>query len=337
MSIGQPIQNACGQYLASFTQLDCAFNPVLGGVIEMNYTRTWEEITSTNQRLQVWRFAIKSDVFPVLANPPDPCMVPPCLFAHPTAFYYGYMDYALNCLTGQWECAIVMFHNCDEFIHDPLISALPGVFHPDRSYAIVAPDVPANPFVAANLTPPVGAIVSEAVRNTVPPGVTCIAEDPIQGNVQFLGDGCGCQFALNPKQLNARRFLATGTCVAAGFGPTSFSTLNLWPVYPWFHMMTTSIGTWTGAGAYPGIEKAWVDEGAILYHESCDTTSYGEVYYGGSTADGYTVVPTDPVFPTTQNFTDIASNVSFPLPGVPAGPLVGVIMPTRNLIYVNVP
>jgi len=337
VAIGQPIQFACARYNASFTMFDCGFNPLLGGSIDMEYTRTWDEVVPTQppQRLQVWRFAIKTDLTPVNPAFADPCSIPPCLQTHHAAFYYGYMDYALDCVTGQWQNAMVLYHNCDEFIHDPSLSSTPGTFHPDKAYAIVAPDTPANPFVAALAPPPVGPIVAEAVRIAAPPGAPCIAEDPVQGNVQFLGDGCGCKFALNPKQLAARKFTGTGSCVAAGFGASSFATLALWPTYPWYHMMTASIGTWTTAAAYPGVEFAWVDEGAILYKDSCELKNYGELYYGGSTSGGYDVLPG--MVPLTQNFTDVASNVSFELPGGPAGPLVGSVMSTRNLIYVNVP
>lgn len=55
-----------------------------------------------------------------------------------------------------------------------------------------------------------------------------------------------------------------------------------------------------------------------------------------STAKGFTVVVPAGVM-LTQNFTDLASNISFTPPTMPVFPLVGNVNPTRNLIYVNVP
>ncbi len=332
ISVGAPTPNGCASYFAQFTQLDCLGNPILSGLLQMEYTRTWEELTPgvDPNRLQVWRFAVRADLSLIAGAIADDCMVPPSLGPYPTAYYYGYADYAFDCDNNQWEQSLVLFHNCDEFIHDQLISGVPGTFNPDRTYGIVAPDTAANPFVPANLTPPVGPITAEATRLVAAPGIPCVTEEPITGDMQFLGDGCGCDFALTPKQLNARRMVATGAC------GSSFTTLDLWPTYPWYHLMTTSIGTWSTDAAYPGPEQAWVDEGAFLYNEGCDGTPYGEVYYGGSTSVGYdVVVPFGSGL--TQNFTDLAANVSFSLPGGPTGPLVGFVMPSRKLIYVNVP
>ena len=94
------------------------------------------------QVLQVWRFVVKADLS--LGGTGGGCSRPSCLPSHPTAFYYGYLDYAFDCATGQFDTVLVLFHNCDEFIHNPVFSSVPGVFNPGRTYAIVAPDTPAN-------------------------------------------------------------------------------------------------------------------------------------------------------------------------------------------------
>jgi len=346
VDVGNPLPTRCGQYVAPLRVLDCTGVVLLEGDLTMDYTRTWDEMKplSPPQRLQVYRFAVKVDIR--LPDPSliEPCSIPPCLYAHPTAFYYGYLDYAFDCFgVNQYENALVLYHACDEFIHDQGISTTPGTFHPDKGYGIVAPSTPLNPFVAANITPPVGPLIAEATRNVpAAAGAACITEDLLtSGSMQFLGDGCGCQFAIGPKQLNARRLSGVGSCTPVGGSPTSFATLNLWPAFPWFHLMTTSMGSWTTMLTYPGIECAWVDEGGFLYNDSCSQAaggppSFGEIYYGGSTSDGYPVLP-GPILPVSQNFTDLAANFSFALPGVPAGPLVGSVFPTRNLIYVNVP
>ena len=35
------------------------------------------------------------------------------------------------------EAALVLFHNCDRFIHRPGLSSRPGAFHPGMSFALV--------------------------------------------------------------------------------------------------------------------------------------------------------------------------------------------------------
>ena len=65
-------------------------------------------------------------------------------------------------------------------------------------------------------------------------------------------------------------------------------------------------------------------------------TTFGEVYYGASSRGGYNVDNIGPLS-ISRNFTDLAANESFALPGPIAFPLVGSVQPTRNLIYVNTP
>lgn len=325
----------CGQYDVGLTVLDGAGTNMLNGRVRLDYTRTWEEAAPNNQRLQVWRFVAKVDM--MRGNGFDPCIVPPELGSIPTTFYYGYVDYAFNCATNQWESSVVLFHNCDEFIHQPGLSSTPGVYHPGRSYALVAPHTAVNPFIPGNLLPAAGPIVSEAVRN-VPqiPGMPCITEERIAGgNVNLVGTGCGCQFAAAPNQLTARRFTGTGACTGP-VGSSAFLSVNLSPTFPWFHMMTNSIGCWSTDFSYPGKECAWVDEGPMLYADGCGGGLFAEMQYGATTSEGYDVVSTGGAL-ASKNFTDMASNASYALPGPIAFPIVGDVRKSRHLIYVNVP
>ncbi len=337
--LGNPVAVRCGVYNSSLRVSDCLGNPLLAGTLVLDYTRTWEELTPVvpATRYQVWRFTAKIDMERI-GTLASPCLVPPCLGPHPTAFYYGYLDYAQDCNTGVFESALVLFHNCDAFIHHPAFSSRPGAFHAGTSYALVGPSTAANPFVPVGATALAGPIVAEAVRNVPPPGaLPCITEDPVSGSIQFIVDGCACPFALNPKQTTARILRGQGTCVAPGFGATAFQSVRPGGPFPWLHMITTSIGTWTvPAGPYPGDEFVWVDEVPVLYRDSCPRLAFGELYYGASTAKGFTVVVPAGVM-LTQNFTDLASNISFTPPTMPVFPLVGNVNPTRNLIYVNVP
>jgi len=337
VGLGAPVLVRCGVYNAGLQVLDCAGNSLLAGIVVLDYTRTWSETTPAGLAYQVWRFAAKVDM--MLAGPVGAagCVQPPCLGPHPTAFYYGYVDYARNCATGQFESALVLFHNCDAFIHHPAFSSRPGAFHPGVSYALVGPSTAANPFVPAAAPAPAGMIVAEAVRNVPPPGAFfCTTEDPVTGSIQFIAAGCACPFALNPMQTTARILKGTGTCVDPVFGPTTFTTVKTMAPFPWLHDITTSIGTWTTFASYPGPEFVWADEAPVLYRDSCPKLVFGELYYGASTIRGYTVVPPAGTV-LTDKFTDLASNASFTPPTMPVFPLVGNVLPTRNLIYVNVP
>lgn len=343
--LGAPQMTVCGQYQASVQVFDCNGLATIGGVMTLDYTRTWEEASANPQvKLQVYRFVAKVDLTLTAAGGAG-CPVPACLPALPTAFFYGYVDYALDCTgVGTEQVSLVLFHNCDAFIHHPL-STTPGAFHPGMSYAVVAPSTAANPFVAGTLIPPGGSLVAEATRQ-VPgtPGAPCVTEDPISGgHLQVLGSGCVCSpVPVAQPQVTARRLFGKGTCLSPTGIPTSFQTVKAFPSLPWFHMMTMAIGTWTTGASYPGPEAAWVDEAAIFYKDTCSLTGapaqgYGEVYYGASTSGGYQVVsqPTGP--PLTQNFTDLASNTSWTVPGPPPSTFMGNVLPTRHLIYVNVP
>ena len=99
-------------------------------------------------------------------------------------------------------------------------------------------------------------------------------------------------------------------------------------------MMTTAIGTWTTAVGYPGNEIAWVDEVPIFYRDTCANSAFGEVYYGGSTSQGWALAGG---LGLTQNFTDLASNTSWSVPGPAPATFMGRVLSTRNLIYFNVP
>ena len=71
--------------------------PLLSGLLQMDYTRTWEEVDPTGALIQVWRFVVKVDLSGVAGVPPSACVTPSCVSPvgpHTTAFYYGYLDFA---------------------------------------------------------------------------------------------------------------------------------------------------------------------------------------------------------------------------------------------------
>ena len=345
--IDQPFDNGCGELVAELRVATPTFGTFLNGRLILDYTRTWIESAPGGNEHQVWRFAVKTDLHrtgPAPLGCPSG-YVPDCLGAVDTAFYYGYMDYALDCVNNAWTGALVLFHNCDRFIHGSNTSHIPGTFHPTSTFAIVAPDAPLNPFQPVLSTAPSGALTAEAMRN-VGPGY-CVKEEPIaDGEIQAYSQVCLCPSTGQP-QVTLRRFAARGKCPAASdLTPSYFEAVDTQPYgLPWSHLQTTSIGTWTSPFAYPGQEVAWVDEGVFRYHDSCvvaqDPTQSGdfaEWFYGGSTANGWPVYSLSPSYALTQDFTDLASNYSGPaasiLPTTPP-PYVGLVLATRHLIYVN--
>jgi len=342
-----PAMPSCAQYTTTVTVIDSAGTPLLGGPMVLDYTRTWTEVDpATGQQFQVWRFVAKADLSSLLpAGAVPPCPVPACLpplGTQPTAFYYGYADYARECTGGAagFENSLVLFHGCDFLQHKPVLSSRPGVFHPTSSYAIVAPHTAANPFIAANLPAPGGPLIAEAVRKTSLAGaLTCVTEERIlQGDLAPFITGCLCLLAPLPPQFTLSLFRGFGSCPDAAGIPSNFQSLAFaFPTLPWFHLTTTSIGFWSTPSGYPGEEFVWVDEGLFKYYDSCVSNDFFEVNYGATTDQGWPVIASTPGVPVSQRFKDLADNYSAPVVGAHPVPILGHVMPTDHLIYVNVP
>jgi hypothetical protein len=316
--------------------------PLLTGIMTLDYTRTWIENDPAGTAIQVWRFTVKADLSN-LSLPPGPLVpVPSCLTPfgpHNTAFFYGYMDYANCTAAGGFENALVLYHAADRFIHTPGFSSKPGVFHPSSSYAIVAPHTAVQPFIPVPIIAGGGPLLGEAVRDLRVPGVPlglCITEDKLlQGAMTKLGAGCLNVMATNPKQQTLRQFGGTTNCVNTAGLNGSWTSLNInFPTLPWFHMVTTSIGTWSSPNVYPGKEATWVDEGLFVHSDPCNG-DFIELKYGGSTEFGFHA--NLPVGAVVTKFTDIVDNYSAPLAGPYSTPIFGQVMPSEHLIYVNEP
>jgi hypothetical protein len=339
ISLGAPIPSTatCTQYTSILDVFDCSSGATLmKGVVTLDYTRTWnEQVPTSSLPIQVWRFAAKVDIVSPLSGTPA-CPVPSCaLTPISTAFYYGYVDYSLDCVTGAFDTVIVLYHGCDEFTHKPGFSSVPGAYHPNSTFAIVAPDTAANPFVPGVNLPTTGVLMNEAMRSVTPNAIgTCLAEEHIQqGIFQPLVSGCLCPLSLAPPQQSGVRLSASGMCGG------SFQSLNLWPAAPWYELVTTSIGRWTNTSTYPGPEKASVAEGLLLYTNICSTsgaieTSF-DIFYGGFTGGGQSVITPGPGPTLTSNFLDLASNYSNLVTSPVVFPLYGTVAATDHLIYVN--
>lgn len=331
----------CGTFRASLDVRTCAGTDLMKGDLVLDYTRTWEEREQPGApvRYQVWRFAAKIDLTGDFEATPD-CPVPPSLVptatgAEPTAFFYGYYDLALDCQQGAFEHVLVLFHNCDAFQHAPGISVNPGVFNPTTTYALVGPDTAANPFVPVAFPTPGGLVTAEALRSTptAGPGICRAEDDVLQGIFQPLGSGCLCPLSFASPQQTASVVEATATCGSAA------RSLDFYPVAPWLHFVSTSLGGWTTGASYPGPERVAVGEGLFLYRDVCVSSGAFEqsldVFYGGLTFDGFFVPPIAEGGLPPKAFIDLASNYSFVLPGQVPLPLVGKVWPTEHLIYLN--
>ncbi len=338
-----PVQVACGQYNTTLLVTDAgAGTPLLTGTLVLDYTRTWDEIDTAGNLHQVWRFTAKADLSAIPGVLPPSCSIPNCIAPfgpHSTAFYYGYLDYAEPCVVGALPAnALVLYHACDKFIHAPGLSDKPGAFHPTSAFAIVAPHDTIQPFVPMNTMASSGALVAEATRDVLitPPPFACIVEDRVaQGNMQKLAAGCLCPLANNPKQVTLRNFKGTTNCVNAAGLPGGWASLAVaFPILPWFHLVSTSIGSWSNPAVYPGKESAWVDEGLFIHQSACNG-DWVELKYGGSTRDGFTAILPIPV--PVKNFTDLVDNYTAPLFGPYPSPIMGSVQPSDHLIYVNEP
>jgi hypothetical protein len=302
---------------------------IMSGLALLNYTRTWTEFNNDGDELQIWRMMAKTDLTRAVTT--TPCPVPLCLATVPAAFFYGHIDYAFNCIDGTWEVATSLFHSCDRFIHHPTASSIPGPHHPGIAYAIVGPDVPDNPFVPSILTPFTGSITGGAIREVTVPPISCWTEDPlVTGGLGINLQGCACPLSLSPAQYATQPFSANGSC-----GGSLSSILTPTP-YPWKHMITTSLGTWTGVGSgtpYPGNENLWANEGFFFVTDGCTGIWRIECLYGVMTDQGFPVTP-DTARPwLTMRMIDLASN--WDSSGGITPPFVGETMRMSHTIHAN--
>jgi hypothetical protein len=328
----------CQEYVSLLQVFDgTSGNLMMSGKLHLAYTRTWDEISTGGQPYQVWRFAAKADLSSVPGAPPV-CPLPRCLppFAtQPTAFFYGYLDYAAICGTIINEHALVLMHQCDFFIHKPGFSSRPGIFHPNESYAIVAPHSTVQPFIPSSNPVSQGPLFLGGTREVVNlPGGACISTNPLQSaQLANLGGACLCIPSAFPKQHRFRSFQGSLQCPNSAGTPSTFQAITVsFPTLPWFNMITTNIGRWANGAVYPGQEHAWVDEGLFLQDEGC-SSQWVSIQYGGSTRNGWSVV--HPVLINSQ--TDLADNYTAPLTGPYPFPIFGNILTTDRVLFVDGP
>ncbi len=338
IDISPPTLIQCQEYVSSMTVKDIGSGTIImAGKLYLTYTRTWDEIDPAGGFHQVWRFAAKADLSAVAGGAPV-CPLPKCLppfSTQPTAFFYGYMDYSSLCGTIISQNSLVLMHQCDFFIHKPGFSSRPGVFHPNESYAIVAPHSTAQLFIPSINPAASGPMFLGGTREVVNiPGGLCLTTDPLQsGQINNLGGACLCPPTTFPKQHRFRSFQGSNLCPNAIGVASTFQALTVsFPTLPWFNLVTTNVGRWSNPNVYPGQEAAYVDEGLFIQNEAC-SGQWVSIQYGGSTRFGWSIA--NPVLITSS--TDLADNYTAPLAGPYSFPIFGNVMNTDRVLFVDGP
>jgi hypothetical protein len=225
------VATTCAEYTSGLTVSDGGSGlPILTGKLVLDYTRTWTEIDTAGVASQVWRFTAKVRP-PDVPGSPTPCAVPNCiapLGPHPTAFFYGYMDYS-GCAPSGRPTACWCSITPRRFIHIPGLSSAPGAFHPTSPTPSWPRTRRLQPFIPGNTPASFGPVVAEARAMPSCPARSSAGRGPgDRGLDRQAGRGLPQHDDQQPKQQTARDFKGTTKCVNAagstGAGPRSTSS-----------------------------------------------------------------------------------------------------------------
>ena len=312
---------SCDALVSKLRILDAGGLLAWRGNMKLNYSRTWFEVGSGNSNYQVWRFLANGDLRHTSTAGPAPCPVPSCAAAHGRRVRFtGYVDWALDCATGQWSNAWMLNHGCDLVDHAP---GFPrgGPFHPDRAYTFVGP---AAGFAVSPMVPGEGGGGPfEAVRKirmttaagAIGPAV-CEFEERVQHSMQPIAQYCVCAgSANNPPQWQENDLFIGGNC-----GTTIFTggVPGLLPGY-----LSMGIGTWTDPTKYPGPEAVRWNIGEYTVIDGCTNLTQQEVYLGATTLGGFPAhaidstgiaTPLPPIFVDQANALDRAGAILMNVP-----------------------
>ncbi len=275
----------CGFRTSRLTLFDAAGTVKWRGNMRLLYSRTWMETNAAGLPVQVWRFLVNGDLRPTTSAGPAPCPLPPCALAFNNRVKVsGYIDYAETCIApgGGLEIAWMLTHACDAVDHVPGFPRA-GAFHPGRSYSFVGPAagfVPA-PIVATEGTGLSGFEAVRRIRYPMPgtvPFIQCEFEERFQHSLTVTPlCFCSVGIPLSPQWVLGN-LNGVGTC---GTGLTTTGG----PFLPGF--LSMGIGSWTLAGAYPGVEDLRWNVGNYDYNDPCTGIVSNEVYFGVTTLGGY--------------------------------------------------
>ncbi len=276
-----PVGPVCGLYLSSVSVTDPSGSVTWRGRMRLTYSRTWIE-SGAGTRFQVWRFLANGDVAPSSDASSNPCGVPACAAAFRNRVHFtGYVDWALDCVTGEFSNAWMLNHDCGRLGH---LNGFPraGNFHRGHSFTLVGPSAgfsisPAGPVEngGTNLE------VLRRVELPSPASATgaCIYEEPLRSAFaetvrQFClcGGGAGAT-----RQYNFSTLRGHSIC-----GTIFDSTSTILP-----GLISKGIGNWTDPSVYPGVEYVRWNVGSYVYTDRCTDVTRREVFYGVTTFRGF--------------------------------------------------
>lgn len=257
------------------------------GRMRMNYSRTWFEIGAANNTYQVWRFLVNGDMRPTTAAGAIPCPVPSCVAVHNKARYSGYVDYALDCNTGDWSSAWMLTHACDKVEHVAGFPRGTGPYHPDRSFTFVGPAAgfAPTPMVAGEG----GGSTFDAVRKirigsatsssgTTVPVAVCTFEERIDHQLAPNNQYCLCAGSANTVPQWQESTLHVGSMCGTVIDPSG----TYMPPY-----LSMGIGFWTDPMTYPGPEQLRFNVGDYRVIDGCTGNVKQENYFGVTTIEGF--------------------------------------------------
>lgn len=278
-----PVQSGggvvCGARTIRFVVTVCGTPTVLwNGLAKAHYSRTWLEANAAGATIQVWRFLLNGDFAPTAAVPNTPCDRPGCLAGFNRIYFTGYVDYALDCATGQWQAAFALDHECDGLHHAPGTArpAPAAGFHPTRSFDMVSPGAA----FAVSSTAPIqsdGPILQQAMRwnNWAASPAICVFEEPCQGNLVAQNQFCRCVTASPAAQYISTSIQANSIC------GSSVNPSALGPVFQ------KRVGSWTNAAAFPGVEFLLIDMGYLTHVNGCTGVVSNQWFEGTETIGGF--------------------------------------------------
>lgn len=261
------------------------------GELTLQYARSWLETDPGGGTLQVWRFLVNGDMQPVAAAPAGSqgkktfCPVPPCAALHANLVRFtGYVDYAASCsgVPSVYQHAWMLTHALDAIDHHAGFPRA-GTFHPDRAFTFVGPRAG---FVPGPIQPTEGTpgATSESMRrlDTWSDPLSWEFEEQLTFALQPAQQACLSGTASDPLQ-----YLIGDLTIESDCFNSVFESGN--PLLPGFVSM--GIGSWTLAGAYPGVESLrWNVSNNDRTNVSCPIflpTFFPEVYFGVTTVGGY--------------------------------------------------
>jgi hypothetical protein len=219
------------------------------------------------------------------------CKVPACAPAHANKVRFtGYVDHAASCgaVPEQFQHAWMLTHACDAIDHH---SGFPraGSFHPDRAYTFVGPRAGFMPGPIQPVEGTPGSSFEHMRERSLPteadPAI-CRFEEQVNFSLLPVQQLCLGGSAADPLQYTNGALDVDGSCFTSFFEAGD-------PLLPGFVSM--GIGSWTIAGAYPGIERLRWNAGSydrtpiFVHNDSCTylPTLVPEIFFGVTTIGGY--------------------------------------------------